>query len=113
MHTTSPKGFIFSGTGKKELLRLIEPSAPGNVQVRVDWQGGEQLDVIMNVDSQTGYIARKDGTSPLILDHYYSRQALDRDKTIKVWVKWFPSKGTRTLSSFKRIQGTMVVTYPK
>lgn len=109
--TLGPRAFYFDANSSKEQTWTIHPRASGRIKINVNWRGGEQLAVILNGDKQVGYLARKDGKSPITLDYYLSKSILDREGKFRVSVKWF--QGGRALSSSLRIKGNVTISYPK
>ena len=67
----------FSLEGERGTRRVIplKPDIEGTFTVKVEWEGSaKSLALLLNGPGQTGFYARKDGSSPLFLQYKFTRQ---------------------------------------
>ncbi len=68
---------LVADRGDATSWRLL-PGAAGAITAEATWSGGASLALILNGPGQTGYFAREDGTSPLVLRFRLTPELLRR-----------------------------------
>lgn len=105
--TVNPTGQTWSHSLKVEANRRIyhiRLTSPGEIRVRAEWTGVQSdLALIINGPGQTGYYARRDGTSPIEVAYTVTAGDLAAGDNWRVAIASF---GTG------RADGTIRITYP-
>lgn len=85
---------LVADRGDATSWRLL-PGAAGAITAEATWGGGASLALILNGPGQTGYFARQDGTSPLVLRFRLTPELLRREGEWRLSVVNFSGRPVR------------------